>query len=163
MPSTRFRHARHALVLGLAATFLTTATGCFGTGRFRAMNTIYDFNKDVSDNGVVRSLVMIALIVIPVYEVSFFIDAIVLNTMDFFNGGGGKVASTKTLPDGTKLLMAKVDADTVRVRHVDAQGKETSFDVVRVGDHAGYVRAADGRILGNVERLTDGRLVQAAP
>jgi len=57
----------------------------------------------------------------------------------------------------------KVDADTVRVRHVDLRGKETSFDVVRVGDHAGYVRAADGRILGNVERLSDGRLVQAAP
>jgi Domain of unknown function (DUF3332) len=163
MQSSRFRHARNAIVLGLAATFATTAAGCFGTGRFRAANAIYDFNKGVSDNGVVRSLVMVGLIVIPVYEISFLVDIIVLNTMDFFNGGGGKMASTETLPDGTKLLMAKVDADTVRVRHVDLQGKETSFDVVRVGDHAGYVRAADGRIVGNVEKLSDGRLVQAAP
>ncbi|MDB4982748.1 MAG: hypothetical protein JWM82_3500 [Myxococcales bacterium] len=162
MKSTRHRHARNALVLGLLATFATTATGCFGTGRFRAMNTIYDFNKGVSDNGVVRSLVMIGLLIIPVYEISFLVDAIVLNTMDFFNGGGGKMAD-ETLPDGTKLMMAKVDADTVRVRHVDLQGKETSFDVVRVGDHAGYVRAADGRIVGNVEKLPDGRLLRAAP
>jgi hypothetical protein len=160
MQSTRFRNA---VMLSLAATFLTTATGCFGTGRFRAANTIYDFNKGVSDNGVVRSLVMVGLIIIPVYEISFLVDIIVLNTMDFFNGGGGKMSSTETLPDGTKVMMAKLDADTVRVRHVDRQGKETSFDVVRVGDHAGYVRAADGRILGNVEKLPDGRLVQAAP
>jgi hypothetical protein len=163
MLSPRFRPARNALVLGLAATFVTTATGCFGTGRFRAISTIYDFNKSASDNGVVRSLVMVGLIVIPVYEIAGLVDILVLNTMDFFNGGGGKMASTQTLPDGTKLLMAKVDTDTVRVRHVDLQGKETSFDVVRVGDHAGYVRAADGRILGNVEKLSDGRLVQAAP
>jgi hypothetical protein len=161
MQRTRFRHARSALVLGLAATFVPTASGCFGTGRFRAMNAVYDFNKSASDNGVVRSLLMVGLIVVQAYTVSFLIDAIVLNTMDFFNGG--KVASTETLPDGTKLMMAKVDADTVRVRHVDLEGKETSFDVVRVGDHAGYVRAADGHIVGNVERLSDGRLVEAAP
>ena len=163
MKSPRLRPTRNALVLGLAATFLTTATGCFGTGRFRATTTIYDFNKGVSDNGVVRSLVMVGLLIIPVYEIAGLVDIIVLNTVDFFNGGGGKMADTKTLPDGTKLMMAKVDADTVRVRHVDLQGKETSFDVVRVGDHAGYVRAADGHILGNVEKLADGRLVQAAP
>jgi Domain of unknown function (DUF3332) len=163
MQRPRFRHVRNAIVLGLAATFATTAAGCFGTGRFRAMNTIYDFNKSVSDNGVVRSLVMVGLLIIPVYEISFLVDAIVLNTMDFFNGGGGKMAETKTLPDGTKLMMAKVDADTVRVRHVDRQGQETSFDVVRVGNHAGFVRAADGRIVGNVEKLSDGRLVEAAP
>jgi hypothetical protein len=161
MQSPRFRHARNALVLGLVATVVTTATGCFGTGRFRAMNAVYDFNKAASDNGVVRSLLMVGLIVVQAYTVSFLIDAIVLNTMDFFNGG--KVASTETLPDGTKLMMAKIDADTVRVRHVDLGGKESSFDVVRVGDHAGYVRAADGRIVGNVEKLSDGRLVQAAP
>ncbi len=163
MKSTRYRNARNAIVLGLAATFVTTATGCFGTGRFRAVNAVYDFNKGVSDNGVVRSLVMVGLLIIPVYELFGLADILVLNTMDFFNGGGGKMASTQTLPDGTKLMMAKLDADTVRVRHVDLQGKETSFDVVRVGDHAGYVRAADGRILGNVEKLSDGRLIQAAP
>ena len=103
----------------------------------------------------------VGLIVVQAYTVSFLIDVIVLNTMDFFNGN--KVASTETLPDGTKLMMAKIDPDTVRVRHVDLQGKESSFDVVRVGDRAGYVRTADGRIVRNVERLSDGRLVQAVP
>ena len=100
MKRTRFRHARNAVVLGLAATFVASGTGCFGTGRFRAINAVYDFNKGVSDNGVVRSLVMVGLIVIPVYELFGLADILVLNTMDFFNAGGGKMASTETLPDG---------------------------------------------------------------
>jgi hypothetical protein len=155
MQKSRFRNA---LVLGLAVTFSVTAAGCFG--RFRAVNAVYDFNKSASSNAVVRSLLMWALVIIPVYEVSFLIDAIVLNVVDFFNGT--TVAAVKTMPDGSKLEMAKVDADTVHVRRVDPTGKETSFDVVRVGQDAGYVRGADGRIVGSVERLPDGRILQQA-
>jgi hypothetical protein len=158
MRQPRWRRVRDGLVLGLAAVFLTTAAGCYG--RFRAVNAVYDFNRQASDSAVVRSLVCFALVVIPVYLVAFFIDWIVLNTLDFLNGTN-KVAD-KTLPDGSVVQMAKLDGDTVRVRHVDTSGRETSFDIVRVGANAGYVRGADGRIVGSVERLSDGRLIQKA-
>src|SRR5947207_1461342 len=160
MRQPRRRRVREAIVLGLGVAFLTTASGCFG--RFRAMNAIYDFNKEASNNGVVRSLLMCALIVIPVYEVTFLIDAIVLNTLDFFNAPNA-VAKTEKLPDGSELRLARLDGDSVRVRRVDAAGRETSFDVVRVGANAGFVRVGDGRIVGSVERLPDGRLIQRAP
>jgi hypothetical protein len=154
------RRVRDAIVVGVGLVFLSTAgTGCFG--RFRAMNAVYDFNKSASSNGIVRSLLMWAMIIIPVYGVTFLVDALVLNVLDFFNGGG--VAQNQTLPDGSQLKMARLDGDSVRVRHIDPSGHETSFDVVRVGENAGYVRAADGRIVGQVERLPDGRLVQQAP
>lgn len=160
MRQARRRRGYEALALGLAALFLTNAAGCYG--RFRAVNAVYDFNKQASDNTVVRSLLMWALIFIPVYELAFLTDVLVLHVLDFFNGTN-KVAATETLPDGSKLEMAKLDADTVRVRHVDASGRQTSVDVVRVGVNAGYVRAADGHIVGTVERLPDGRVVQRAP
>ena len=156
MRQQRWRRLRDALVLGLTAVFLTTAAGCFG--RFRAMNAVYDFNRTASDNAVVRSLLLFAMLVIPVYAIAFLADWIVLNTLDFFNGTN-KVA-VQTLPDGSKVELAKLDADTVRVRQVDPAGRETSFDIVRVGANAGYVRGPDGRIVGSVERLSDGRLVQ---
>jgi hypothetical protein len=160
MRQTGKRRVRDAIVVGLGLVFLTTAgTGCFG--RFRAMNAVYDFNKSASSNTIVRSLLMWAMIIIPVYGVTFLVDVIVLNTLDFFNGGG--VAQNQTLPDGSQLKMARLDGDSVRVRHVDVNGRETSFDVVRVGENAGYVRAADGRIVGQLERLPDGRLIQQAP
>ncbi|HVR00697.1 MAG TPA: DUF3332 family protein [Polyangia bacterium] len=158
MRQQRWRRLRDALVLGLTAVFLTTAAGCFG--RFRAMNAVYDFNRTASDNAVVRSLLLFAMLVIPVYAIAFLADWIVLNTLDFLNGTN-KVA-VQTLPDGSKVELAKLDADTVRVRQVDPAGRETSFDIVRVGANAGYVRGPDGRIVGSVERLSDGRLIQQA-
>jgi hypothetical protein len=158
MKKTRFRRLRDALLLGLAAIFATTAAGCFG--RFRAVNAVFELNRTASDSIVVRSLVTFAFVIIPVYAVAFLIDWIILNVLDFFNGTN-KVAD-QTLPDGSTVHMAKLDADTVRVRHVDVAGKETSFDIVRVGLDAGYVRDASGRIVGSVERLSDGRLLQQA-
>jgi hypothetical protein len=141
-----------ALALGLAAMLL--AAGCFG--RFRAVGAVYDFNKSASDSTVVRSLLMVALVFIPVYEVAFLADVLVLHVLDFFNGTN-QVAEER-LPDGSRVQLARLDGDTVRVRHLDAQGRERAFDVVRVGAHAGYVRAA-GRIVATAERLPDGQLV----
>jgi hypothetical protein len=158
MPRSHSQWLRNAFVLGLAAIFLTTAAGCFG--RFRAMNAVYDFNKSASPSTVVRSLLLFAMLVIPVYFIAFLADWIVLNTIDFLNGTG--TVADRALPDGSEVHMAKLDADTVRVRHVDPTGKETSFDIVRVGPDAGYLRGSDGRIVGSVERLSDGRLLQQA-
>ena len=158
MTSTRWRRARNAIVLGVAALFATTAAGCFG--RFRAVNAVYDFNRSASDNTVIRSLLLLAFVAIQVYTVAFVIDWIVLNPLDFVNGTN-KVA-TETLPDGSEVRMAKLDADTVRVTHVDKTGHAKSVDVVRAGPNAGFVRATDGRILGTVERLPDGRFVEKA-
>ena len=50
----------------------------------------------------------------------------------------------------------------MRVRQVDPAGRERTFDIVRVGPDAGYVRTSDGRIIGTTERLSDGRLLQQA-
>jgi hypothetical protein len=158
MVKSRLRTIRNALVLALAAIFFTTAAGCFG--RFRAMNAVYDFNKSASSSTVVRSLLLFAMLVIPIYGIAFLIDWIVLNTLDFFNGTNQ--VAVQDFPDGSKVEMAKLDADTVHVRQIDPAGKETSFDIVRAGPNAGYLRSADGRILGSVERLPDGRIVQHA-
>jgi hypothetical protein len=147
---------RNAILLGAGAIFLTSASGCFG--RFRAINAVHDFNQSASDNTVVRSLLMCAMVIIPVYEFAFLADALVLNLIEFFNGSG-KLSQTETLPDGTQVQLARVDADTVRVRHIDATGREQAVEIVRVGRDAGYVRRA-GRIVGTVERLPDGRLLR---
>jgi hypothetical protein len=119
---------------------------------------VYDMNRSATDNAVVRSLLLVALVVIPVYEVAFFVDVLVLHVLDFFNGTNA--VAVETLPDGTKVELAKLDADTVHVRRVEPSGRETSFDIVRVGPNAGYVRGADGRVVGSVERLSDGRLLR---
>jgi hypothetical protein len=139
MTTSRWSRASRAIVLAVAALFATTSAGCFG--RFRAVHAVYDLNREATDNQVIRSLLQAALIIIPVYVVAALVDILVLHVLDFANGTNQ--VATETLPDGSQLHMAKVDEDTVRLRHVDRQGHETSFDVVR---------RADGRFAPRAQR-----------
>jgi len=82
---------------------------------------------------------MCALILIPVYEIAALIDILVLHTLDFINGTNQ--VATEALPDGSVVHMARLDARTVRVTHVDKAGRSRSFEV---------------------ERLSDGRVVEKA-
>lgn len=59
-------------------------SGCYGP--FKLTKSIYDWNGEVSDNGIVRSLLFVGMVVIPVYGFSLFIDAIFLNSIEFWTG-----------------------------------------------------------------------------
>jgi Domain of unknown function (DUF3332) len=152
----RSRQLRNVIVLSSALLLSTSVTGCFG--RFPAVTSIYNFNKAAVNNRVLQSLLMVGLLVIPVYEVGSLVDMLGLNVIDYFSGTE-VAAKPKTLSDGSTVRLSRVDADTVRVRRTDAAGKEQAFDVVRVGDKAGYVRRPDGPLLGTAEELPDGRIV----
>ncbi len=58
-------------------------TSCYGP--FKLTNKLYDWNGKVGDK-VVNSLVFVGFVVIPVYEVSLFLDGIVFNTIEFWTG-----------------------------------------------------------------------------
>ena len=56
--------------------------GC--TGSFQLTNTVYDFHRDQSK--WVDEILFLALIIVPVYEVSMFVDGLVLNSIEFWTG-----------------------------------------------------------------------------
>jgi hypothetical protein len=151
---------RNAIVLSVAALFTGATAGCIG--RFPAVSAVYGFNKSVSSNRVLQSLLMDAFIIIQVYTVCVLVDVLILNVIDFFNGGS--VASkTQTLADGSTMEMTRIDKDTVRVRITSVDGHTRSFDVGRAGDKAGQVRLSDGRLIATTEELPDGRLITTTP
>ncbi|MFN3603093.1 MAG: DUF3332 family protein [Leptonema sp. (in: bacteria)] len=61
---------------------------CYGS--FPLVRTVYKFNGSIGDNskagGVIRSVVMILMTVIPIYEISFLVDALLLNSIEFWTG-----------------------------------------------------------------------------
>lgn len=63
---------------------LITQTGCFGS--FGLVKTVYEFNDGVSDNGVIKSLLMWALMIVPVYQVAGFLDIVLFNLIEFWTG-----------------------------------------------------------------------------
>jgi hypothetical protein len=150
---------RRAVTFFAVAFCLAGTAGCFG--RFRLVNAVYDFNRGVN-NKVAESLVMWGLILIPVYELAALGDILIFNVIEFY-GGSVVVAQDQKLEDGSTVRVERVNAETLRIRHVDAAGNVGSVEIVKVGDKAGYVRASDGRILGMVEQLPDGRVVRTVP
>lgn len=70
----------------LACFFLTLSigqSGCYGP--FRLTKNLHEWNGTVGDK-FINALVFFAFIVIPVYQVSVFIDGVVLNTIEFWTG-----------------------------------------------------------------------------
>lgn len=61
---------------------------CYGS--FPLVRTIYNFNGSIGGpskgGGVLRSIIMILLTIIPVYGISFLIDVLILNTIEFWSG-----------------------------------------------------------------------------
>lgn len=68
--------------------FSTLMIQCYGS--FPMVRTIYNFNASIGDTskggGVIRSVVMILMLIIPVYEISFLADAVILNAIEFWGG-----------------------------------------------------------------------------
>lgn len=65
----------------LAATIMFTS--CIGS--FRLTNKIKDWNSTVS-NKWVNEVIFLAFHIVPVYEIAMFVDAVVLNSIEFWTG-----------------------------------------------------------------------------
>ena len=67
-------------------------TSCIGS--FKLWNNLKDWNQGVS-NKFVNELVFIALHIVPVYEIAYLADVLVLNSIEFWTGSN-PVASNET-------------------------------------------------------------------
>lgn len=79
------RRMQRTLAGGLVvALFWLPVSGCFGN--FSLTRKVYNWNKEVSENKFVRSLVMWGLFIIPVYGVSTCLDVVIFNLIETFTG-----------------------------------------------------------------------------
>ena len=67
-------------------------TSCIGS--FKLWNNLKDWNQGVS-NKFVNELLFIALHIVPVYEIAYLADVLVLNSIEFWSGSN-PVASNET-------------------------------------------------------------------
>ena len=72
-----------ALLITVLLGISISQTGCYGS--FKLTNKVYDFNTSVGDK-FVNELVFLAFLIVPVYEISFLIDGVVLNSIEFWTG-----------------------------------------------------------------------------
>lgn len=72
-------------ILGTALAGLALfSTGCLGPNR--AFNGVHEWNMGVSDNDVVNEVVFLGCHIVPVYSVAYFVDVVLLNTIEYWSG-----------------------------------------------------------------------------
>jgi hypothetical protein len=86
----------------VAASIILSCSLLFSScvGSFTLTNKVINWNKSVS-NKFVNEVVFICFNILPVYEISIFADAVVLNTIEFWTGSN-PVASNVKIVKGDK-------------------------------------------------------------
>jgi hypothetical protein len=152
----------------LGAGIALSATGCWGG--FGLTRKLYDWNSRVGNKWVVW-LVFFLFAFLPVYGVCVMVDALVLNSIEFWTGQNpmglnapaslGNLEKERTFEqeDGTKITMTRLGATSMRiVRRAPSGDVLDGLELVMDGERAGQVRTLAGEVLVAQERLTDGTL-----
>ena len=74
-------------LIGMAALMLgigTLTTGCMGSWKVTSM--VYGWNKSVTGNKYINNIIFWVFCAFPIYEVSMFIDGVILNLIEFWTG-----------------------------------------------------------------------------
>lgn len=152
--------------------------GCWGS--FSLTGKVYDWNGSFGSKWASWA-VFLVFIILPVYGTLLFIDAIALNTIEFFSGKN-PVNRTADLGQGHHLVMSGDEERTrLRVEHYERDTLVRVFHVERLGDdeirivddegqarlhvagHRGGARLRDeaGRTIADLDRQAYQRAVEA--
>ena len=68
----------------LVTTLLVGVTGCYGS--FAVTQKVHQFNDEVSDNEWFEEVVFLVFAALPVYGLAITIDALIVNSIEFWTG-----------------------------------------------------------------------------
>lgn len=71
------------VIMSALVVFTTSLQSCIGS--FTLTKKVYEFNKGVGDKWI-QELVFLVLCAIPVYSIAVFVDAVILNLIEFWTG-----------------------------------------------------------------------------
>ena len=116
---------RRAAVLTVTAASLAVTSACFGS--FNATRSLWKFNRDVSKNKFAQEVVFLALNIVPVYGVVGLVDAVALNTVEFWTGKNPMTVTQRL--DGKHVVQTVIqDKDGQRTMVIKAfDGKALDF------------------------------------
>lgn len=145
-----------------AGFFSIHATGCFG--QFKLTQGIWNFNKNISGNKFVQWLMFLVLTIVPVYGLGAFIDALIINSIEFWTGSN-PVGSVDGADDGTRIvklsptdtLRLSKDVETGVMRmQLDRAGQESLVRFFEPLENGMVVRDEAGALLVQAQEAADG-------
>ncbi len=127
------RVLRNATVVVLLAS-MAMLQGCFGS--FGLTTGLYDWNMDLGGD-VAKEVVFLAFIVVPVYSVTLFLDAVVLNTIEYWSGNspvtmeeGESETQVVMSEDGSKTYSITATKNQFHIEQIAGEGTGEFVDMV---------------------------------
>lgn len=161
-----FKRPSRWLAALCASILAVHVSGCFGS--FALTRKIYDINQGISDNKFIRWVVFLGFTILPVYGVGTFIDALVLNSLEFWTGsnplgggggsGGTRGASPRAVrlsPTETLKLSRDGESGVMRVE-LEREGQEPQVRYFEPLDDGMAVRDEAGALLLRARERADG-------
>lgn len=123
-------------------------------GSFGLWNKLKDWNSGVS-NKFVNEIVFLAFHIVPVYEVAYLADIIVLNSIEFWSGSNpvAQVGQEKTIKgeNGEYLVRTNKDGYTITKK-----GENKSVDLVYNEENRTWNAEAEGQSFELIKFNEDG-------
>jgi hypothetical protein len=148
---------RKGVISMMIAIMLLVSTGCYG--HFPLTKAVYRTNGNVggqiqgdsTQKHFFQSLVMWVFIIIPVYGVAMFVDAIVLNVMEFWTGNVVQIGSADQ--NGVHYAFVPSADGREATLTLSREGKVlNTTHFIRVSDKVMEVRNANGQVTGKLLR-----------
>lgn len=128
------------LTVLMLSSVLLFQTSCIGS--FSLTGKVLDFNRDLG-NKFVSEAVFIAFCIIPVYEVATFVDAVVLNLVEFWTG-----SNPLALEEGQQIeKIVKKDGETYKFTATTNQVKVEVLEGENVGKEVVFSYDTDNQTL----------------
>lgn len=131
-------------VVLLSVTLLQS--GCFGS--FQLTNNLYDWNMGInSDAG--KEVIFLAFVIIPVYGVTLFIDAVILNTIEYWSGDSPMSMNegdmeTQIVKNGGNTYQITATKNKFHVEQLDGEKAGQNYDLVYNETEAAWYIEANG-------------------
>lgn len=110
-----------ALILAIAGSMMFSS--CIGS--FSLTKKVHDWNQNIGGK-FVNELVFIAFCIVPVYEVAAFIDALVINSIEFWSGSNPVAQGTKVIDGENGCYLVECDGKGYTIK------SETDGSIVRL-------------------------------
>lgn len=152
---SRIDGLRRVVAVVLLVALAPFLANCYG--EFPLTRAVYRANGDI-ENNILRQVVFWVFVIVPVYGVAAFADAVAFNLIDFWTGQGVDFSSTTDQQGNTVTLRPSQDGREA-VLTVSKAGKTIEeLRFVRASDGVCNVYDSKGGLVGRAERTPSGEL-----
>lgn len=123
-------------------------------GSFGLWNSLKDWNQGVS-NKFVNELIFLAFHIVPVYEIAYLADVLVLNSIEFWSGSSpvASIGEVKTVQGENGEYLVKTNENGYTITK---KGEDQSVDLVYNKEDKTWNAVASGQSFELVKMNEDG-------